>query len=163
MSIQQEIRAKGIALGMCDKFKSKWGEGEQKSIKDLCRMFHEGQDFCIEHNFPSVEDILSFGDEPKEYGVYASNGVSKYNTSVVAVGNAIVDVFVIDNICDITARHNSTIRLHITGKSLCYVSAYDNCNILVESKDNTSRLCMSYWAGNIQNESKFDKINYKNK
>lgn len=163
MSIQEEIRAKCIALGMCDKFQSKWENGEQKSVKELCRLFHAGQDFCIEHDFPSVDDILSFGDSPKEYGVYATDGVSKYQTSVVAVGNAVVDVYVSDSVCDITARHNSSIRLHLRGKSLCYVSAHDNCRIFVEEKDNTSRLCMSYWAGTIENENKFDKINHKNK
>lgn len=157
--LQDKIRQQAVDLGLCDQYQEEWKS--PLNIAQLCRLFHRGQDFCIKHNYPSIEDIRQFGEEPKRYGVYATDGISTDQSSVVVVGDADVTI-VVHGVSDITARHNSTVRIRLAGDAFCYVSAYDNCRVIVEQKDEKSRLCMSYWSGEICDKEKFDKINYKN-
>ena len=62
MNIQQLILDSGTKAGMCQKFQGELLSGE-KSIDQLCSMYHRGVDFCIEHNFPSRDIVRQFRRE----------------------------------------------------------------------------------------------------
>ena len=158
MDLQEKVRMDGIALGMCEKFQQEWQSPQ--SVEQLCWMYHRGQDFCIEKDYPTVEDLQAFGAEPKQYGVYATDGVAYNQPHVVVVGNADVSVEV-SCVTDLTVRHNATVRIRIHEGAYCYVSAYDNCHVIVEHKGKGSRLCMSYYGGTVENKEQFDTINNK--
>ena len=157
MELQEQIKQEGIKLGMCDKFVEMWGEPD---IKKLCEFYFRGQDFCIEKNFPSIELLKQHSNETAKYGLYSSNGHSTSQPFVAVLGDAEVTVDVCSS-TDLTVRHNSVVVLRLYGKSLCYVSAHDNCKVIIDHKDPQSRLIMSYWGGEIVGKEMFDKINYK--
>lgn len=157
MGLQEQIKQDGIKLGMCDKFVEMWGEPD---IKTLCEFYFRGQDFCIEKNFPSIELFEQHSKEIAPYGIYSKNGNAVSQPFVAALGDAEVTVDVHSS-TDLTVRHKAVVVLRLYGKSLCYVSAHDKCKVIVAHKDPQSRLCMSYWGGEILNKEMFDKINYK--
>lgn len=153
----EKIKEDAIALGLCQQWQDDWGNPD---LEKMCRFFHRGQDFCIKHNFPSIETIKQYQGQIEQYGIYTGKGVSKKQSYVVALGDADITVEV-RNVTNITVRHNATIHLSVYGKCLCYVSALDNCKIIVEHKDDNSRLCMSYWGGDIVGKEYFDRIYIK--
>lgn len=157
MELHELIKQEGIEAGMCEKYQELWGTPD---LKKLCEYFHRGQDFCIEKNFPRIELLEQYADDIAQYGIYAKDGVSKAQTFVVALGNANVKVEV-SSVTDLTVRHNAVVRVSLYGKSMCYISARDNCKIIIEHKDPESRLCMSYWGGEVQNKELFDKVTIK--
>lgn len=153
----EQLKQEAISRGMCDKFAGEWNEPD---IETLCRFFHRGQDFCIEKDFPSIDTLSKYQGRIEQYGIYTKDGIADNQPYVVALGNADITVDVFD-VTDLTVRHNAMVRLRLHGKCLCYVSAYNDCNVIVENKDNNSRLCMSYWGGTIENKDMFDKITDK--
>lgn len=157
MELQEKIKQDGIALGMCEKYRDNWGEPD---IRDLCRFFHAGQDFCIEHNFPKLELLQEYSNDIARYGIWAKDGKSVNQPHVVSVGSSIVTVET-SIATSIYARHNSTVELVLNEGAHCYISALDDCKVIVVSKHPNSRLCMSYWSGKVIGEEYFDKINYK--
>jgi hypothetical protein len=155
--LQKKIKEDGIALGMCDKYRDNWGEPD---IRDLCRFFHAGQDFCIEHDFPKLELLQEYADDIAPHGIWAKDGHSVDQPHVVVVGDA--DVIVETSIVSsIYVRHNATVRLIINEGAYCYVTAQDNCTVILECKSLLGQVKMSYYSGTIIGEEHFDKINNK--
>ena len=157
MELQERIRRDGIALGMCEKYRDNWGEPD---IQGLCRFFHAGQDFCIENNFPQLELLQEYADDIAPHGIWAKDGASINQRHVVSVGASKVSVET-NIITSIYARHDSTVKLILNEGAHCYITALDNCKVIVEKKHPKSRLCMSFYSGDIVGEELFDKINYK--
>ncbi len=157
MELQERIKRDGIALGMCEKYQENWGEPD---IQGLCRFFHAGQDFCIENNFPQLELLQEYADDIAPYGIWAKDGHSIDQSHVVIVGDADV-VVETSEVTSVYARHNSTVRLIINDGAYCYITAQDNCTIILECKSLLGKVKMSYYSGTIIGEDLFDKINYK--
>ena len=153
----EKIKQEAIAHGLCEQWQSEWGE---PNLEQLCRFFHRGQDFCIKEDFPSLDTLKEYQGQIEQYGIYTDRGTAKNQPFVVALGDADINVEV-NNVTDLTVRHNATVHLYLYGKCLCYVSAWNNCKIVVEHKDSDSRLCMSYWSGEIVGKEYFDKIHNK--
>ncbi len=150
----EKIKQDAIAHGLCEQWQNEWGNPD---LEQMCRFFHRGQDFCIQHNFPSIETIKQYQGQIEQYGIYTCGGVSDSQPYVVALDNTDIRVEVRD-VTDLTVRHNATAHLYLFGKCMCYVSAWDNCKIIVEHKDTNSRLCMSYLGGEITGREYFDRI-----
>lgn len=147
-----------LDLGICEKYREQWVQAHD--LPSLCHYFHYGQDFCIKHNFPSVEFLEKYQGQIEQFGIYTGSGNSIDQREVVALGNANINV-VATAATSITVRHNATVHVQVFGKTLCYISAHDNCKVIIDHRDLNSRVCMSYWGGNIVNKEQFDKITYK--
>lgn len=162
--IQNELIRTGRELGMCDKFMGRLEAGPM-SRQDMFGLFHAGLDFCIEHNWPSIDFINeAFTDlELSKAGIYKRGDcLSENQKNVVAIGNATVDVYVGNSgVTDIYCRHNSTINLHLGDNAFCYISVHDNGTVNVISKGAGARLCTSLFSGTINQQELFDKIHRK--
>lgn len=159
----QQLYEDGIRLGMCEKFRKKWDDNT--TLDDLCQMFYAGQDFCIEHNYPSIEQILSLDEKILEnHGIYAS-GKHQVNTcrKTIILGNADVELTVPDyqEVLDIYVRHNAHLTLSMGKYTYAYISIFDDASVSVVNKGIGARLCASQFGGNIRDEELFDKISKK--
>ena len=161
MELQEKLKQEAIALGACKQGIDSWFN---PNTGELCRMYFKYQDFCIEHNWPSVEQIKEFDRELVESnGIFVQGNSECKNIKDVAIlGDAVVDVYVIDP-SDITIRHKGIVNLHLEGDVLCTVSMHDDCRLNVVSKNQRSRLAVSYWSGIIENKELVDKIYTKTK
>lgn len=148
---------------MCAKFKNSWGK---PTTEDLCHRMFAGMDFCIEHDWPKVETMkeLFDADEAAKYGVYFADGMSKHQEHVCVLGEAEVHIYVKPfGLCDVYARHNSKVHLHLGEKAFCYVSILDNSRLHVDSKADNAVLKASYFGGTIETPELFDTIHDKTK
>ncbi len=53
--LNRSLRSSAISLGLCQQWQSEWQS--DKTPDELIRMFRRGQDFCIAHDFPTLETI----------------------------------------------------------------------------------------------------------
>ena len=107
--LQERYKKEAVGLGLCKQWTDDWGTPDQIQLIDK---FKRGLDFCIKHNWPTVEDIQkNFPDELlKSQGIYVSNGTSVNQEEVIVMGAAKVIVKT-SCPCDLTVRHNSTDNL----------------------------------------------------
>lgn len=156
------LKQDGIAIGMCQKFCDMW---TNPTTDDLFRMYYMGMDFCIEHDWPSVEKLKELYDTStlKKHGVIVSDGDVVGMHKMAILDNAEVHIHVpAYGMCDIYVRHNSKVHLHLDYSSFCYVSVYDNAKVVVEEKRDHARLGCSLFGGSIGQKDLYDKINRKN-
>lgn len=155
------LKEEAIALGACAKGIDSWGE---PNLTDLCEKFFKFQDFCIEHDWPTVEQLAAFDKRTlRRNGIYV-NGKCKCNglAHVVVTGDAEVEVHV-TRPCDITLRHKGIANVYIDTDVLCTVSMYDNSRLNVIAKHQKGRVAISHWGGVIQSNQLIDKIYAKTK
>lgn len=164
MDIQEQLKREAIGLGLCQQWQGEWGKPD---LRELCRKFIRGIDFCIKNDFPKVSEIRSLFNADdlsiiENEGIYINDGESRGCRHIVAMDKAIVDVYVPDyEICDIYVRHQATVRLHLASHSYAYVTLLDNCQVYVVYKSPSAQLKASYYGGTNHNSNLFDTIHYK--
>lgn len=149
------------ALGMCDDFKQHWDKyGDNITIEQLCNMYHRGLDFCIEHGYPSVEFMAEhLRGRVEPYGVYIHDRMVAYDTrNVVINGDSEIRVVANGVVRDITVRHSSTVIVEAYGDAFVYVSMYNNSRLVIRHKDESARICVSYYGGTIDDPEMVDKV-----
>ncbi len=162
MRIQEKILLAGKSAGMCNQFQSELQSGE-KTIDELCSMYHRGLDFCIDKHFPSKEIVALFNPiDLARNGIYydTTNYDILNQKHIVVNGKSDVDIYV-DRISDIYVRDNSKARLHIRDGAFVYVTLRDNAEVSVVMRGANTRICASLFSGTIVNEEQFDIINRK--
>lgn len=158
MEVHEVIKREGKQFGMCAEFRNNWGT---PTTKELCDKYFAGMDFCIQHDFPSLETLhrLYEPNELSKYGVFISDGSVKNSLHVATLDNSIVDVYVGDyKVCDVYARHRSQVRIHLGNHAIAYVNLYDNASVMIKEKSaNSSIKCFQY-GGVIHEPHLFNNI-----
>ena len=162
MSIQEQLKNEAISLGLCQEWQNKWGDPD---VDTLCDKFIRGLDFCIKHDFPKVEYIIAnFSEQDlSRNGIYVEGKhEAKAQKHIVVMGDADVDIYVPEySICDIYARHDSKVRLHLDDRSWGYITVLDNATVEVVRKGDGAKIKSSFFSGTIVNKEQFDTIHYK--
>ena len=140
---------------MCDKFRDTWGE---PTIEDLCDKYFRGQDFCIEHDWPSLEFLdANLKGQTSPFGIFINeSGKVTNNRYVALLGNSIVTME--SNVSsDVTIRHNSTLFLRAKKNTFVYVSIHDDAELVVVSREPGARIYCSHFGGKINDLGLIDK------
>lgn len=158
MNIQEHLLQDGAAHGMCEKFQKEWGN---PSVKELCEKYFAGQDFCIKHNWPSLDWLQeNMAGKTAAYGIFINQEAELISSpderEMALLGDSKVTYEAYD-MCDITVRHNSTLNLKAHHRSFVYVSLHDNATLNIVSKDDNARICVSHFSGNINNKELVDR------
>ena len=161
MELQEKLKQEAIDLGACERGIESWGE---PNLRDLCEKYFKYQDFCIEHNWPTLDEFKSVDqDELAKYGIYVTGEDKAHNLSdIVVMGDAEISVHVFKP-CNVTIRHQGKVKLSVNEGVLCYVSMYDESALSVSYKDKGGRIAVSYFGGTIEDNGKIDKVYYKTK
>lgn len=157
------LKQDGIAHGMCEKFQNEW---DNPCLAELCSFFFRGMDFCIEHNWPDMELAKQVFDaaELADYGIFIKSGTARNKMNVCTLEDSEVHVYIPDlGMCDIYARHNSKVHIHIGYKAFCYVTVLDNAEVSIDEKEEWAQVKASHFSGHIHEPYKFDAIHYKTK
>lgn len=137
MNRSEYLKEKARSIGLCDQWYKEWGDSND--CVSLIDKFVAGQDFCIEHNFPSLEDIerLFTRDELRSCGVYLNEKDVLVESScrAIVLGDSSIrlDYGYLD-VADIYIRHNSSAEIHVDADALVYINIYDNASVHVVSK-----------------------------
>lgn len=161
MSIQEELKQQAIEYGLCEQWQQEWGD---PTTADLCDKYIRGLDFCIKHEYPTVEYLDEhFKGKVEQYGIYINEEATSIGqTDVVVNGDSKVDIYS-PIVSSIYVRHNSKIRLYVPAQAFVYVSMFNDCTVEVIEKGEGAKICVSLFGGTIVNEEKITRIHHKSK
>lgn len=159
MELQEQLKQQAIALGLCEQWQQEWGTPDTAA---LCDKYIRGLDFCIKHDYPTVEFMQQhFKGKVEQYGIYINDktAVAHNQRNVVLNGDSDITVEVDSgHQSDITVRHNSTVRLIVGNKAFVYVSLHDNSRLIVLRKGTDTRIAVSHFGGTIATPELVDKV-----
>lgn len=134
--LSKRLKGEAVKLGLCEQWQGEWPDGASKD--DMAEKFVRGQDFCIKHDWPSVNVIKRyFGDVMHRHGVYADEGCFLSNVpTLIFVGNCEGHV-VIDgrHTSTIYVRHTSKVEVKAKGEARVFVSVYDDAVVETEAEE----------------------------
>lgn len=161
MELQKQLKQEAIRLGACDEGIASWGD---PNVEDLCRKYFKYQDFCIKHNWPTVDEIKTADQNiVRKHGIFVTGKEIAHSLKDIAViGDAEVSVHVMEP-CNVTVRHNGIAKIFVESDVLCYVDIHDNAKVKVCYKEANARVVVSYFGGTIENKDSVDKIYDKTK
>ena len=133
------LRDAAISHGLCSQWQSRWSRNLSK--EELIRMFKEGQDFCILHDYPALADIRSLfsNEELEKEGIYLDTTSGPHEdmaTAALGKGTYIMlgkcsGMFLIPRWQAVTiyARHDSHITIKAQDHARVHVRLYDNAEV----------------------------------
>lgn len=134
--LSERMRQEAVGLGLCGKWQEKWTK--DTDVDGMLRMFVDGQDFCIKHDWPSVAVLKRYGGERlRAHGIYADEEFEARNVrTVIAVGGCKGTVTADGrNVATVYARHSSRLRISVKGSARVFVETYDEAYVEVEKED----------------------------
>lgn len=156
MELQEELKQQAISLGLCKQWQDEWGNPD---IAELCNKYIRGLDFCIKHDYPSLDYLeRNFKGKVEKYGIYINDNATVLNQRNI-IANGSCKLFVEAGVvCDVTIRHTSEIHIVATNNAFVYVSMHDNSRLFIDKKDAGCRICVSHFGGEIVTTELVDKV-----
>lgn len=144
--LSDKMKDEAIKLGLCQQRTKEWKDGTSKD--EMVRKFIRGIDFCIEHNWPSVQVIKrDFGDVIHNHGVYADENVVACNAPIIILnGECVAELeYTWTAAGEVYVRHKSKAKISVRGVARCFVSVYDESEVSVECEEGAK--CFIYLYG----------------
>lgn len=151
--LNKVLRERARELGLCDEWYNEWGKKE--SNQELVWKYLKGIDFCIKHDYPSLEFIReNFSkEEVSDYGVYIDYDVKKKNVPISAFIGSSKGEMNYDGLtsCSVYIRHQSDVVINASDGAIVYAELYDNAKIHVLT-DRYSKVYIYQHGGNVEFE-----------
>lgn len=132
--LSDRMKGEAVNLGLCARWTQEW---EDDTTKDaMVEKFVNGIDFCIKHDWPSVEVMKKdFGDVIHNHGVYADEAVRLTNPYTVILNgrcdaSMTCDMFAVTNIY---VRHSSKLNIVVKDRASVHISVYDNAEVDIKT------------------------------
>ena len=135
MNIGEELKGKAVSLGLCEDWTKDWKNSH--SPQELIDKYISGLDFCIEHDFPSVEYIRKNFTKGllEENNLFVDSEFDIENSQKICVinGNSNGKIsFSGLSTCDLYVRHESSVEISASGLSKIFVSVYDKAKVNIK-------------------------------
>lgn len=149
--LSKDLKKRAIALGLCSQWTKEW---KTSDCDELCQMYKDGIDFCIEHDYPTTEYMKdNFEGIMQKNGIYVDDKVNinkiKHLVYVFNGGsNASIKVSEFD-VCEIYVRHDSVLNLECSGQAKVYVNLHDNAKLNVKQEGSLSRCVVSRYSPSV--------------
>lgn len=129
-----ELRETARRVGLCDEWYGSWSE--DCGLYELAEKFVKGQDFCVVHDYPKIDDIMRLfsRDELRSIGVYVDEDdicVESPSTPVVLGDTSMRIEYVGTDVGDVYVRHNGNVSVLASDMSVVSVNVYDNSTVHV--------------------------------
>jgi hypothetical protein len=165
--LSKYILHKAIQAGICQDWALKIGQTDNKD--ELLDMYIKGIDFCLDHNFPSNEDLLKFGGELLvKHGIWVDEEVTSENPGYLVLLGASNGVILVGDytVSQLYIKHNSIATVACSGNSFTVIDCFDNSIVSITASGNCKVLINSYGSAKVVHEcqgSAVVKIRNKNK
>lgn len=152
-------KEKAVSLGLCNQWQQEWEDNSSKEV--LIEKYLRGIDFCMKHNYPSVDFIKEkFGDTINAFGIYVDTDaliVNKHMT--VLLGNSNARVSMQGVVGEIYVRHQTNMSLVATNYAKVWVNALDFTKVRIYC-DKTSKVFVHNY-GDAEIETRGENISVK--
>ena len=151
--LNKELRNQARSLGLCDEWYKEWQKNESK--QDLIRKYIRGIDFCIMHDYPS----LDFARKNFDRRLLCDNGIfldvminDKNIPKAILLGNTVGALFYSDDyVGNVYVRHVSNVSIIAKGASKVFVETYENCIVSVKASEE-AKVFVYHHSGEISTE-----------
>lgn len=136
--LNRQLKDQAVSLGLCRQWQSEWDEDRTDS--QLAVMFRKGQDFAIQHDFPSLDFIRQNFPSP----ILEANGIY---VDAVAEERLLNGTYILLGDCNVTLnfprwtaaivylRHNSRATINAAEFCKIQIRLYDQSEAEVSKSD----------------------------
>lgn len=136
--ISNLLLEKAIDFNLCQPWQDAWND----DFSALMSMYKRGMDFCIEHDYPSLDILrqhLKGKTEPYNIFIDSHKEVDIYSDTAVVVGDSLVIINVSDyGVLNLYVRHNSKVIVYSGDHSIINIETYENSILEVENAHNVN-------------------------
>lgn len=136
--ISDLLLEKAIEFNLC----KPWQEGWNEDFSSLMSMYKRGMDFCVEHDYPSLDILRQYlKGKTEAYNIFidSKSEVDIYSDTAVVVGDSLVKINVSDyGVLNLYVRHNSKVIIHSGEHAVINIETYENSILEVENAHNVN-------------------------
>lgn len=124
--ISDLLLEKAIEFNLC----KPWQEGWNEDFSFLMSMYKRGMDFCVEHDYPSLDILRQYlKGKTEAYNIFidSQSEVNIYSDTAVVLGDSRVKINVADyGVLNLYVRHNSKVIVCSGKHAVINIEAYEN-------------------------------------
>lgn len=125
----QEIYIQAVENGIC----REWQEKMQAdlSLKNLCRMYFDGDDWSMEKDFPKIEVLRKFRGQSEAYGIFTDYTGMPSNIQRAAFFG-ISNIQMVYNgfsVSQLVLRHDTKAKITAAENAILVVNLLDNAEV----------------------------------
>ena len=166
MELKKQLKQDGIAKGLCSQYQGLIDRSQ--SIEALVRLFIRGIDFCIKHDYPTLEFMReNFKGKSEPYGGYVDDEITGLRNApdVVLNGNckALLE-YDEYSVSRLYVRHGSQAAINVSDHAMLTIDAFDNSHLVVAvAGGNAQVLVNKYGDAQVECIGSGIKVNSINK
>jgi len=151
MELNEYILNKARESGICEPWADRIsGAG---NVEELLKMYVAGIDFCLEHNFPSNEDLVRLSTKEQRLGhgiIVDEQAVLNDPSFLVMLGKCESELaYAGFSTSQLFVKHESKAGIAVHGNAFLVIDCFDNSSIKVTATDNTKVLINVYGSSNV--------------
>lgn len=143
-------KEKAVSLGLCDQWQQEWEDNSSKEV--LIEKYLRGIDFCLKHNYPSVDFIKEkFGETINSFGIYADENALIVNSHMsVLLGDTNASVLMQGIVGEIYVRHQSVLELVASNNAKVWVNTLDFTTVRIWCDETSKVFLHNYGDAKIE-------------
>ncbi|AMR34131.1 hypothetical protein A0256_23115 [Mucilaginibacter sp. PAMC 26640] len=167
MELHEYILRKAKEAGICKPWADMIAQG--MSAGQLLKLYREGIDFCLEHNFPTNDDLVRLGGPLLvQAGIYIDATVHLSNsdfTVLLGKSHAAIE-YSGYGASQLFVKHNSACNVSAADNAFIMIDCFDSAQVTVAASGNSRVIINVYGSAKVTttiNDSSFIKVVNKNK
>lgn len=133
MELSDLLLNEAIGKGLCQDWQQAW-KGDFPSLMD---MYKRGMDFCVKHDYPSLEILRRYlKGKTEEYNIFIDSReeVTLFSDTAVVLGDSKLRIWIADyGVLNLYLRHESEVDIFCAPHSIVSVETYENSVLKVHN------------------------------
>ena len=154
-------KTEAISLGLCSQWAEEWEDNSTKDV--LIDKYLRGIDFCLKHNFPSVDFIKEkFGEAASNRGIFCDQSIVRRNDKMlVLLGNCTCSLVMDGRIGEVYIRHGSELTLTAQNGAKVWINALDFSKVKIKTDEQSKVYVHNYGDAEIEKDENVSLVNRK--
>lgn len=146
----QEIYKQATENGICKEWQEKMKA--DLSLKNLCEMYFNGDDWSMEKDFPNVETMRNFKGKTEVHGLFTDYiGMPNIVSKMAFFGDSDIKLnYGGFSVSQLILRHGTKAKITASDNSIVIINILDNAEVEIEAIDNSRVEVFSYGNSNIK-------------
>lgn len=122
------------------------------SLKNLCQMYFDGDDWSMENNFPDLNILREFKGKSDVFGLHTDFiGNNKNEFQSAYFGDSNVQLHYNGySVGKLILRHNTKAKIQASDKARLFINLLDNAEVEIDAKDNSAVTVFCYGNHNVK-------------
>ncbi|NML70026.1 hypothetical protein HHL23_09455 [Chryseobacterium sp. RP-3-3] len=150
----KEILKLATDINLCKPWQEKMKN--DLSLKNLCQMYFDGDDWSMENDFPNIETLRNFKGKTEIHGLFADYiGMPNVSSKMAFFGDSDVKLNFVgfakkQYVSVLILRHNVKAKITASDNAIVIINILDNAEVEIEAVENSRVDVFSYGNSNIK-------------